>query len=482
MTATDAVRVQDGRTEQATTLRTPWWLVEALEYEGGATPSVLVGDVRADVVVVGGGFTGLWTAITIRQRRPDAVVVVLEADLVGSGPSGMNGGFVSGYWHYIPGLTRTFGAETAWEIGEAGGAAQRAILELIESSGGDVWLSQTDTLKVATSEQHEQQLRKHLSAMAEAGLGDKFEFLDYNQVQERCAASTFRCGALYKESATVQPARLVRLLRQEAIKLGVKVFENTRADSIDGHGPHTIRTRSGSVTCDQVVLATNASLAEERHLRGLLTTLSSYVVLTEPIPERLASMNWDIGTGIVDTRIFVRYFRPTKDGRIAFGTSEGPIGRTGRPAINDVSMINRVISSFQRLLPELASVRFERAWAGPIDMASDQIPFFGQLPREGSVFYGTGFSGHGVNAAWIGGQCLASLALGTDDRWTRSVFCTRRPPTLPPDPLTWAAGTVIKKAVLRVDAAHDAAAKPPIWARFVADIPRLLRMRIGVRD
>ena len=136
MTATDAVGVQDGRLEQATTLGTPWWLIEALEHEGGARPSVLVGDACADVVVVGGGFTGLWTAYFLTEIKPDLGIVVLEQDICGGGPSGRNGGFASGWWDELDGLVALYGAEAAVK-------SCRAISESINSIGQFCWTNWT---------------------------------------------------------------------------------------------------------------------------------------------------------------------------------------------------------------------------------------------------------------------------------------------------------------------------------------------------
>ncbi len=469
---------------EAPQLGRAWWTTEALDHLAeDPIATVFTGDDRADVVIVGGGYSGLWTAIGLKQRDPGLDVVVLEAGAVGFGPSGINGGFMSGYWHSLPTLTKNLGREGAMATAEAGATAQKELIRFIKAGDDDVWLNTEDTLAVATSSEQQRTLEARARAFEAAGIGDRFEVLDQAALRERCAGSAFRFGLAFDENATVHPGRLARMIRRAALKAGVRLFEGSRMTAVDGAGPHTVRTALGAIECDKVVVATNHEQTTSREGRRHLTTMTSYSLATAPIPDRLAELGWRPGLGLYDARMFLNWFRSTADGRIVFGTSSGPIARSGDAAgaVGDQRTVERALAGFRQVFPELAGTPMAAAWAGPIDVSSDRLPYCGRRPGT-SVFYGFGLSGHGVNASWIVGQCLASLALGNEDEWTSLPLCTRSLQNLPGEPVRWLAGNAIKESVLRVDDALDQGAKPPAWARFVSNLPRMLRMRIGVRD
>ncbi len=290
----------------------------------------------------------------------------------------------------------------------------------------------------------------------------------------------FRRGVYCRECATVQPARLVRVLRRAVIDAGVELYEQTRANHI---GKGVVQTRGGSVRARAIVVALNAAASGWRPVRRHVTNFSSYVVLTEPVPELLEEIDWTGGEAIVDGRMFIHYCRTTEDGRVVMGSGSGPIGFGGRideRFTHDTATAARAEKGLRRLLPGLASARVERAWGGPIDVSADHLPFFGTVPGT-TTHYGLGYSGNGVGPSWLGGQILASLALGRDDEWTALPLARRRVPTLPPEPLKRIGGGLVRAAILAVEEADDSGARAPLLARIGASIPRRLGMRIGTR-
>jgi len=462
---------------------TPWWLEEALQAESrpDASPP-LVGKHECDVLIVGGGYTGLWAALTLKQRDPSLSVLLIESAIVGAGPSGRNGGFVHGYWEQLPALVNNFGRDRAMEIAHLGSQAQQAIMSFIRSSADDVWLRTAGIMMSATSVAQEATVDRVLQNSAATGTSDLISALDVDAVHAICNSPTFRRGVYFSEAATVQPARLARALRRAVLATGVRIYEGTRAQQIDSDPVHRVRTPLGTITCRDVVLATNSALTTDAVARRHVTNLSSYIVLTEPIPDRLAELGWTGGEGIRDARMFLHYMRTTADGRIAFGTGAGPIAFAGRPggSLSNETTVRRLQSEFRRLFPALATVDFTHAWAGPIDMMSDHLPTFATKPGT-RVHYACGFSGHGVNASWIAGQTLASLVQDADDTWTSSPFCRRTIPHLPPEPFRYLGGHGIKAAILRTEDDGDAGATPPLWARIGADLPERFGLRIGTR-
>jgi glycine/D-amino acid oxidase-like deaminating enzyme len=293
----------------------------------------------------------------------------------------------------------------------------------------------------------------------------------------------FRGGVFYPDGATVHPGLLVRALRRAALDAGVRLHEGTRVTGVRAGSPNEVVTPRGTLRAPEVVLATNAALTGWKPAGRSLTNFGSYVVLTEPAPERLAEIGWTGGEGVFDSRMFLHYFRTTNDGRVLMGSGTGPIGFAGRiddRFSRDGPTAARAEAGLRRLLPGLADVRVERAWGGPIDVSADHLPFF-RTQSGTRIHYGAGYSGHGVGPSWLGGRILASLVLGTDDEWTRLPLATRRVPRLPGEPLKRFGGGVVRWAIMKSEDAEEQERKPPLAARVGAALPRLLGMELGTR-
>jgi glycine/D-amino acid oxidase-like deaminating enzyme len=201
------------------------------------------------------------------------------------------------------------------------------------------------------------------------------------------------------------------------------------------------------------------------------------------VPQLLEEIGWTGGEAITDGRMFLHYFRTSEDGRVLMGSASGPIGFAGRVDgrfTHDLATAARAERGLRRLLPDLAGARIERAWGGPIDVSADHLPFFGTVPGT-AVHYGLGYSGHGVGPSWLGGQILASLALGRDDEWTALPLATRRVPRLPPEPLKRLGGGLVRAAILACEHADEEGRRAALPARAAAALPRVLRMQIGTR-
>jgi len=461
-----------------------WWLDEALAAEGDAPDaSPLEGDVEADVAIVGGGYTGLWTALALREREPGLRIAVLEAEVCGWGPSGRNGGFLHGYWTRLAQLRDLVGAERALELCRAGDRIVPAVRAFCERRGEDVWLEEAGYLKVSAAPAQDAKLDRIVAAARALGVEGEAVPLSAAEVAERCRSPVFRRGVFFRDGATVQPARLARALRRAALADGIALYERTRMIALQAGRPSTVETPRGPLRASEVVVATNAAAAGWRPVAGRLTNFGSYVVLTEPAPELLAEIGWTGGESITDARMFVHYFRTTPDGRVLMGSGSGPIGFGGRldgRFAYDQPTAARAEAGLRRLLPGLARARVERAWGGPIDVSSDHLPFFGTVPGT-RVHYGLGYSGSGVGAAWLGGQILASLVLGREDEWTALPLAHRRVPRLPPEPFRRAGGGVVRAAILACEEAEERGRRGPVAARAAAALPRLVGMEIGTR-
>jgi glycine/D-amino acid oxidase-like deaminating enzyme len=452
----------------------PWWLEEA---PPDPEEPPLAGESEADVAIVGGGYTGLWTALALKRRDPALQVSVLDADRVGLGPSGRNGGFCHGLWASLRWLRDAFGADAAL----ATAAAAEGVYEAVRALGEDVWARGGGMLKVATTEGQEAAIDRAVRTAAGLGVPEQAVAFSREEVAARCRSPVFRRGVWFRDGITVQPARLVRALRRAALEAGVTLHERTR---VTGVQPGRVQAAGGAVRAPEIVVATNAWMSGWRAVRGRVTPFGSYVVLTEPVPELLAEIGWTGGEAITDGRMFLYYARTTNDGRVLMGSGSGPIGdwrnRIDARFFEDEATVARAERGLRRLLPGLDGVRVERAWGGPIDVSSDHLPFFGTVAGT-RIHYGAGYTGNGVGPSWLGGQVLASLVLGSDDEWSRLPLARTGPRRLPPEPFRTAGGALVRRAVLAAEEADENGRRPALHTRAITALPRVLGLRIGTR-
>jgi glycine/D-amino acid oxidase-like deaminating enzyme len=458
----------------------PWWLDEAPPVE---PQPALEGELEVDVAIVGGGYTGLWTALAVGELEPSARVAVLEAALCGEGPSGRNGGFLHGYWSSLARARRVFGDGGALAVAEAASAIVPGVREFVEQRGVDVWLREAPMLEVSAAPAQDEAIDAALAAARDLGVEEEATPIGRDELGERCSSPSFRRGVLYREGATVQPARLVRALSAAVLDTGVVLHERTPMIRLRRDSPNVVETPRGRVRAREVVVAINAAAAGWRPLARRLTAFGSYVVLTEPVPQLLDAINWTGGESIVDGRMFLHYFRTTNDGRVLMGSGSGPIGfggRLGERFTADAPSVARAEAGLRFLLPGLADARVERAWGGPIDVSADHFPFFGTV-RGSRIHYGAGYSGNGVGPSWLGGRILARLALGVEDELTALPLVNRSVRPLPPEPIKGVGGGLVRGAALRVEEAEQAGRRPALPLRAIAALPRVVGLRVGTR-
>ena len=453
--------------------RPAWWLENAPP--DPAEPP-LESDIACDVAIVGGGYTGLWTALALKEREPGLDVAVLEAEFCGFGPSGRNGGFLESFWPGLASLRERIGDDGALAVARA----STGVFAAARALGDDVSLRESGMLMVSAAPAQDAAVERAVEAAAALGVPGEAVALSAAEVVARCSSPRFRRGVLFRSAGTVQPAALARALRRAALARGARLYEGTRATRIaDG----LVATARGRLRAADVVVATNAWMTGWRPVRRRLTNFGSYVVLTEPVPDLLAAIGWTGGEAIVDGRMFVRYFRTTDDGRVLMGSGSGPIGfggRVDRRFTHDAQSAARAEQGLRELLPGLAAARIERTWGGPIDVSADHLPFFGTVPGT-RIHFGAGYSGNGAGPSWLGGQILASLVLGSDDERSRSPLATRRVPSFPPEPLRRLGGGIVRWGILSLEEAEESGRRPPAGARLVASLPRRFGLRVGTR-
>jgi len=458
-----------------------WWLREALAAEGEVAPAPpLAEDTTADVAIVGGGFTGMWTAYFLTERAPGARIVLLEQDICGGGPSGRNGGFVHGWWEQLPYLVGKYGPERGMETAREADEVVGGIGDWCERHGVDAWYEPRGFLRVNAFPREPNDWDDQVAEMTRLGAGEELVPWSAAEVQRACASPAFGDGLFMRSAASVQPARLARGLRRVLLERGVRIHEGTRVRAMRRRGARLdLQTDGGHLSADQTVLALNAWAAGWPGFRMRLLAWGSYMVITEPIPDRLAELGWTGNELISDSRFTISYFRTTRDGRIAFGGGVGAAGfdgRIGRTFTHDAHAADRVATNFRHLFPMLADVRLEDAWGGPIDIGADRFPEMGS--RDGGrVHYAHGFAGNGTGPSRLAGRVLAALVDGAVDPLARLAPVGHRQRIFPPEPMRYVGARIIREALIRRDDALDAGRRPSWFLRAVARLPGLLGYR-----
>jgi putative aminophosphonate oxidoreductase len=458
------------------------WLQEALAEDHGRPCPPLEGAHRADVCVVGGGYTGLWCALAVKRLAPGCDVALLEADVCGGGASGRNGGFCTTWWSKLPTLVKLLGEDEGMRLARASETAVGEIAAFCERHGIDARMRHHGWLWVATSPVQLDGWEASVAACEARGV-EAFVRLTPEEVRGRIDQPTHLAGVWEPGTATVQPALLARGLRRVALEQGVRIFEGSAMRGLRRGTPARVRTDAGSMTADSVVLALNAWAAGLRELRRSLIPVSSTVVATPPVPDLLERIGWTGGEAVSDGRMRVHYYHATRDGRIVFGKGGGSLAFAGRidSSFNHhAGHAAEVEAAMRRILPATADTPVTHAWSGPVGRTADGLPAFGRLSQ--SVVHGGAYSGNGVGPSHVGGRILASLALRRDDEWSRCGLVRDAPVAFPPEPLRYVGGLAVRAAVVRKEHAEDAgAAAGPVTRALAALAPSGFARRGGRR-
>jgi glycine/D-amino acid oxidase-like deaminating enzyme len=440
-----------------------------------------VGRTRADVVVIGGGYTGMWTAWHLLAAG--ARVAVLEAGICGHGPSGRNGGFCESMWMAAPTLRHRFGDRPARALLDASSETVATIGAWCDEHGVDAWFDRSGYLCVSTAPAFDEVGARAAEAAAALGAPDRVVELSAGEVRARCASPVFRRGVLIPDFATLQPARLALGLRSRLVDGGALLFEGSRVRALRARdGGAVVETESGGVRAGSAVLAVGPAARGLRPLRTRLSVASSHIVLTEPVPDVLAELGWTGGECITDARTLIHYLRTTRDGRIAFGWGGGRLAYGGR--VNgrvevDAELAGEVRRHLLRMFPALANRRITHAWGGPIDVSPSHIPQIGTLPGA-PVHFAFGYTGNGVGPSHLAGRTLASLALDRRDEWTRLPIVDSGPGALvPPEPLAWLGGSLVRSALVRRERVEEQGRRADPLTRAICTAPRAFGIHLA---
>ncbi len=435
----------------ADTRFTTYWL-DSLETVADAP--ALTQDIACDLLVVGGGFCGLWGAIQAKQQNPDRDVVLIEARSVATGASGRPAAIMStSVMHGIDNTERIFPQDVAEleRLGRENMDGFRATLEhhAIDCDlewGGEMTVSIGDQGLTKIDEEYQLYLKYGHDAVR----------LDRKAVQAEIHSPIFHAGVWSKKRCgTVHPGKLVRGLKRVALELGVSIYENTphRRNHRTARGIE-VDTPGARITAQRVLLATNAYAAGHRHIRRRVAAIRDRIIVTEPLGDaQMESVGWQHRQGIYDTRTQLNYMRLTADNRILFGGRLGYFFADDTDPEQDRSAAPyvRLVQSFYRTFPQLAdSVRFSHAWGGPIGLTTRMAVHY-QRYHQGDMVFAGGYSGFGVTASRFGSRIGLAILDREPIAETRMQFARTLPNYIPPEPFRWIGASITMHALDTLD-------------------------------
>ena len=409
---------------------------------------------QCDLLVVGGGFCGLWAALQAREQNPERSVILIEAKSVANGASGRPAAIMStSVMHGINNTERIFADDVA-ELERLGRENMDAFHETLERYAIDCDVEWGGEMKVSIGddglETVEEEYRLYLK------YGHDAVRLDKDAVQAEVHSPIFHGGTWSrKRSGTVHPGKLVRGLKRAALAVGVKLYENTpmlsTAKTADGI---RIETPQAAITAARVLLATNAWAAGHPHIRRRVAAIRDRIVVTAPLSDaQMQKIGWRNRQGIYDTRTQLNYMRLTADNRILFGgrldyffgnDTDPELDKTPQPYI-------RLVQSFYRSFPQLADeIRFDYAWSGPIGLTTRMAVHY-QSYFDGDMLFAGGYSGFGVTASRFGARVGLAILDRADIPETRMQFARTLPNYIPPEPLRWLGAKITMYALDTVD-------------------------------
>ncbi len=420
----------------------PFWLDRP---DVPAVRERLSGEAACDLAVIGGGFTGLWTALLFKELYPERSVVLVEGNRVGWAASGRNGGFCdASLTHGAANGRDRFPSE--FDILQRLGARNLdAIQAAVDRHGIDCGFERTGTIAVATQEYQVAGLRSSGAA-----------FLDTEAVRAEVNSPTYLAGAWDKEgTALVQPAALAWGLAAACERLGVRIAERTPATALasDADGVR-VRLRDGVLRAGQVALGTSAFPALVRRLRPYIVPVYDYVLVTEPLgAAQRAAIGWRNRQGVGDSGNQFHYYRLTADDRIVWGGYDAiyHFGRGLRAAYDQrPATFARLAEHFFTTFPQLEGIGFSHRWGGAIDTCSRFCAFYGTAHR-GRVAYALGYTGLGVGASRFGARVMLDLLSGDRTELTELTMVRGKPIPFPPEPLAYLGVQATRWSLARAD-------------------------------
>ena len=430
----------------ATTILAPFWTHDSPR---AAAMPALTGREKASLVIVGGGYTGLWSALLAKEREPDRRVIVLEGKTCGWAASGRNGGFVESTLTHGESNGRSRFASEYDQLDRLGMQNLDEIEATVAARGWNVDFERNGSFAVATESYQAE-------GLAEEADGERTIFLSHEEIQKKVSSPTY-LAALFepRETALVHPAKLANELLASCLAAGVEIFEHSPVTSLTAQRDGiTLTVAGGQVHADRVALATNAFPSLLKRFQLHTVPVYDYVLMTEPLTAaQLKSIGWKGREGIADMANQFHYYRLSHDNRILFGGYDAIYhygGRIRREYDDRPETFAKLASHFFTTFPQLEGLRFSHRWGGVIDTCSRFSAFFATA-HQGRVSYAAGFTGLGVAATRFAANVMLDQLAGLSTERTQLEMVRKMPLPFPPEPATYPAVQATRFALNRSD-------------------------------
>ncbi|WP_430478084.1 NAD(P)/FAD-dependent oxidoreductase [Streptomyces sp. P11-1] len=440
-----------------------YWLDDP---EKPAALPALTGDEHTDLLVVGGGYSGLWTALIAKERDPERDVVLIEGHEVGWAASGRNGGFcAASLTHGLANGVERWPDEIA-KLEELGARNLDAIEEAVARYGIDCEFERTGEIDVATEPYQVAELREWHQEIVALGITG-VDFLDRDAVRAEVDSPTFLGGLWDRRGvAMLHPAKLAWGLKRACRELGVRIYEGTRGlDLVRSGEGMAVRTPYGRIFARRVALGTNIFPSLVKRVRPYTVPVYDYALMTEPLtPEQLESIGWKGRQGLGDSANQFHYFRLSADNRILWGGYDAIYpygGKLSADLDQRPETFLKLAGQFFDCFPQLSGVNFSHAWGGAIDTCSRFTAFFGTA-HQGRVAYAAGYTGLGVGSTRFGADVMLDLLAGEETERTRLEMVRSKPMPFPPEPFAWAGIEITRRSLARAD---DNGGRRNLWLK-----------------
>lgn len=378
----------------------------------------LKGSHKADIVIIGGGFTGLSSAYNLMKMFPDKKIVLLEGACCGYGASGRNGGF-SGAG--IPGLMRyaeRMGPEAGRKAYDASFYGLNQIKTVIAKHGVECEFEENGMLQAAINEEHAGQLEKEYEKYK--SMGFEATLIQGKELEAEIRSPRYVAGMKFPYGAILNPAKLAREMKRVVEEIGTEVREKTLVMRVTPGRVHRIETEMGEISAPVLVLGLNGYSHKLGYFRNHMLPLCSYVIATEPLSKaQWESIGWRNRQGLSDQRVLFTYQRPTMDGRIVIGGADYPYyADDALNSGNNKPVIELLAKDLFATFPQLEGLRIDHAWGGTMGFTMDFVPSVGVMGEHKNIFYGVAYNGHGVVFGQTAGRIISELIAGKSSELT----------------------------------------------------------------
>jgi len=430
-----------------------------------------------DVAILGGGFSGLWTAYYLLRDHPELTVAVVDRHIAGFGASGRNGGWCSGKFPVSAGsLIERFGVEQARDLMLAMCASVDEVGRVLEAEQIDGHFRKGGILSLARGAHQLPSIQSSYAQWKRLGFGDRYRLLSAAESAVRINVANVHGSLFTADGASLHPGRVVRGLARAVERRGGTIYEQTEVTSFDGESRARLVTAGGELRARRaVVLAGEAYLTRLPPLHRALIPMYSLIGLTEPLTrEQWAGIGWHDRESLSSQRLTVDYLTRTDDGRILFGSRGAPY-RFGSVISDDqdrhAATHEHILRSLVDWFPTLNGIRLTHTWGGPVGMPRDWMPTvsFDAASRLGTA---RGYTGQGVSTTNLAGRLLAGLIAGSRTGLETLPLVQHRSPNWEPEPLRWMAVRYMQSMFLRIDRADEQGRSRPFGTTIAEWIGR----------